>query len=812
MPSLPTIRDRSLAVFLIFAAAVNTWMLRDFFFEDAFITYRYAMNIAAGNGFVFNLGERVLGTTTPLYTLLLSVFSWFGLSLPIWSTALYCSALSACGYFGARILRGQGSPNAGVAFAVLVVWGAGGSLQFVGMETALYLAMIFAAIHFANCKNEPGLGVLLGCIACTRYDGVVAIGIILVYRWMQTRSFPRRTIVVGGALFATWLLFAQFYFGSPLPNTLGAKASDTSFVQYWSDSIEVQFLQFVRPLRRVGIDLAYTHLALGVLASALFVPILLRARRMSAQSWLMVAIASFLWLAYSIIGPPAKHSWHLTLAILCLLAAGLGAWGTLLEPTRLERPLQISTLLLLAIASGFLPMGAQSDAQQSTGLGNYRDRVWSYESIGHWILDHGLEDELLMTLEPGYISCLTGNPVVDAAGLVTKGIRFHGPAGERDTFASLSERFQPGLIINRTTTVVSPSLLANYTPVYGYRVMTLLMRKDLVTRHAIVLADKWASSTPALLRRERVLKDPFKIDFQADRVPRQWQMQGLARAGFGRAVPGLKTKMGAFHDGYLSTKRAVGKLGEFARGPLIKVDFDVLTFGFGATDPERTRAELLIDGVAVMKIGGKGPAESPKVAVCRFPMDAWQGKFARVRFADVGSKTDFLVADGIRPQNRVGAVPFENFDSGAYGPNWIESFGKTPTAAHWLVAKYGPGMALGPFSATSIGLGGKQRMRSQPFPIERAAMSFVAFDFARHASSVKLVVNGKAVRTYTCENAQELVPVVWPVGDLKGQLATIVVTDHDQQPERWVGIDSIVFFDGYADSPANLEGKKRAAE
>ncbi|HET9481188.1 MAG TPA: hypothetical protein VFP98_05475, partial [Candidatus Polarisedimenticolia bacterium] len=39
--------------------------------EDALITFRYAANLAEGLGFVYNAGERVLGTTTPLFTLLL---------------------------------------------------------------------------------------------------------------------------------------------------------------------------------------------------------------------------------------------------------------------------------------------------------------------------------------------------------------------------------------------------------------------------------------------------------------------------------------------------------------------------------------------------------------------------------------------------------------------------------------------------------------------------------------------------------------------------------------------------------------------
>ena len=43
--------------------------------DDAFITFRYAKNIASGEGFIYNPGEWVLGTSTPLYTLVLAAAS-----------------------------------------------------------------------------------------------------------------------------------------------------------------------------------------------------------------------------------------------------------------------------------------------------------------------------------------------------------------------------------------------------------------------------------------------------------------------------------------------------------------------------------------------------------------------------------------------------------------------------------------------------------------------------------------------------------------------------------------------------------------
>lgn len=42
---------------------------------DAHIAFRYARNLAEGLGFVYNPGELVLGTTTPIWGLMLGVGS-----------------------------------------------------------------------------------------------------------------------------------------------------------------------------------------------------------------------------------------------------------------------------------------------------------------------------------------------------------------------------------------------------------------------------------------------------------------------------------------------------------------------------------------------------------------------------------------------------------------------------------------------------------------------------------------------------------------------------------------------------------------
>ena len=54
------------------AVGIYAWRFLPILNDDPYITARYARNLATGHGFVYNEGERVLGTTTPLTTLLLA--------------------------------------------------------------------------------------------------------------------------------------------------------------------------------------------------------------------------------------------------------------------------------------------------------------------------------------------------------------------------------------------------------------------------------------------------------------------------------------------------------------------------------------------------------------------------------------------------------------------------------------------------------------------------------------------------------------------------------------------------------------------
>ena len=186
--------------------------------DDAYITFRYAENIAAGKGFVFNPRDGpVQGTSTPLFTLLLAAGRLAG--LPCATTALLLAVLGAAltYTFGIPLLRkalegiGERQPHAagvrpsltvgllrkgpysgasppsreqgqrpagaipiaaGISWAVMLAalpqWVV---VQISGMETMLFLGLAVASLWAVTARRPFLAAGAAGLAVLTRYDG-----------------------------------------------------------------------------------------------------------------------------------------------------------------------------------------------------------------------------------------------------------------------------------------------------------------------------------------------------------------------------------------------------------------------------------------------------------------------------------------------------------------------------------------------------------------------------------------------------------------------------------------------------------------
>ena len=184
---------RYLSAIPILIATFLALALRNLAVDDAFVTYRYAANLARGLGFVYNPGEWVLSTTAPFYGLLLALPARLGWPLPLVSNLLGGLAIGAGGVALALFGRSNGRAGAGwlagMAYVLMpLLWLA------LGMETALFLALVLAAFT-ADARHRLGwAGLFLGLAVVTRYDAALPAAILFLWRWQQDRRPPWRMV------------------------------------------------------------------------------------------------------------------------------------------------------------------------------------------------------------------------------------------------------------------------------------------------------------------------------------------------------------------------------------------------------------------------------------------------------------------------------------------------------------------------------------------------------------------------------------------------------------------------------------------
>ncbi|MEV7093164.1 hypothetical protein AB0M80_09960 [Amycolatopsis sp. NPDC051045] len=211
--------------------------------EDALVTFRYAQNIADGNGPVFNPGERVEGYTNFLWLVLIALpRAAFGADVRTAAVgfgvlaALGCVLLSC--FLANRIVAGAASrgaeprPAIGVAAAVLTA-SAGGLAVYgaSGSEVPLFVLLVLAVGYALAARRPVVAGVLVAFAVMTSPEGLVVA--LLAGLWLVAAALRRKHswwapvgYVLGALVFLVPRLawratFYQHFLPAPLAAKLG---------------------------------------------------------------------------------------------------------------------------------------------------------------------------------------------------------------------------------------------------------------------------------------------------------------------------------------------------------------------------------------------------------------------------------------------------------------------------------------------------------------------------------------------------------------------------------------------------------------
>lgn len=396
--------------------------------DDGWIHQTYARNLAELGQWAYVPGEISTGSTSPLWTILLTIGYLLRLPYLLWAFALGtgCLIWLAWGVMALwEQLRPADKNKAWLAGLVTVltwplVWAA-----VSGMETLLFVALgvwVFGLYGRWREGLSPGrvavLGLVAGLSLLTRPDGLLPILLITIALALQRQLKSLLIYLTSVSLTLTpYFWFNLSVSGQLWPNTLYAKQTEYAVL-------------LVRPIILRFINLLYFSLG-G-----------------PAEGWRGLSHATLLLLPGVVLAGylALKHDWHKkelsrTLPLLWagghvllyawrlpvtyqhgryLLAAlpvwvlfGLLGWREIMErvPGRVLR--QVATITFSLILILFLLLGAQAYANDVAFIEN------EMVAVAHWLNDHTPTNALIASHDIGAIGYFTQRPLLDLAGLIT---------------------------------------------------------------------------------------------------------------------------------------------------------------------------------------------------------------------------------------------------------------------------------------------------------------------------------------------------------------------------------------------------------
>lgn len=221
-PPAPQRAVAALRVALVVGFAVAV-VLHGWVCDDAFIILRVVRNLLAGDGLVWNVGERVQVVTSPAWLWLLSAAQ--ALTGEGFFTTIAVSA--ACSAAAVWLVTRDTTPWRAVAF--VAAWlGSRAAFDFSssGLEPPLLFLVLALLLDAARADASPArLGWLFALALCVRLDAALLTGPWVAWALWRRSGSLRWTHLAPALLLAAWFGFALVYFGSPWPNTAVAKLS-----------------------------------------------------------------------------------------------------------------------------------------------------------------------------------------------------------------------------------------------------------------------------------------------------------------------------------------------------------------------------------------------------------------------------------------------------------------------------------------------------------------------------------------------------------------------------------------------------------
>jgi arabinofuranosyltransferase len=408
-------------LFIVLALIIHNFIYvvsfkNSFPYDDAFIAYRYAENIANGEGWVYNSGEVSSGTTSYLNVGLNAGISYFlktdaalsgrllaiifSSALLIFSTLVFSNIFNSRTFTGLYLLFFVLSPT---------IYNIGLS----GMESSLFLTSLFIIILLIQNKYYYTSAVLTGLLLYLRIDALIFVAIYVIYIIISDNIRIRvKSIILMLILFliASYFLFNYLLFNLFVPLSLYSKSIVFKDLGPIQDRFSVIYGFFRSKLIIVLLPASLAGLL-----------IILKSREIKN---LILTLFPFCWIIAYVVTNPWMREWYYFIPYPFLIFLSLYCIKSIHQITGLfkdfsTRSLKILQINLVAIFAIVLLISFIRQFNVNFGCtvkAPFNKSV--IKTADFLITQESISDKTLFLGDIGYIGYKTKAKIIDYMGLV----------------------------------------------------------------------------------------------------------------------------------------------------------------------------------------------------------------------------------------------------------------------------------------------------------------------------------------------------------------------------------------------------------
>ena len=413
-----------------------------FTLDDSWIHLQFARTIYEGNPWEYSPGYPSTGSTSPLWSVILSVLFFFTSDPVTLASGVYIISIifyTASTFLVGLIIREYTQSSS---------WGILGILGFVvvprntwlmlsGMETPLFVFVLLISIIVLDkdeIKYDIVLGVLVGIAYLSRPEGII-LAIAVPVRFVILTYKKRTDLKRVGILFASaglallvalpWILHCLSVTGLPLPDTFYAKVHVPT--DYEIGAWNFWWTLFVREMPFILMGVFF-----GII---LFV-------KGRPFPWILPVLLTVLYRLTAPYASLINNNRYLVpiFDLFFLVSVIVIAWILEIILIGIFRLSDYDETKILAIIITFLVLIVPlliPYVHQATYYGKAVKTVNDlHVNIGHWMAENTPEDAIFATHDAGAIRFISNRSMIDLAGLVSPDI-IHGNMTTQQTLQYL---------------------------------------------------------------------------------------------------------------------------------------------------------------------------------------------------------------------------------------------------------------------------------------------------------------------------------------------------------------------------------------